>query len=176
MSECAYCGCDLPGVERICRDCFAARYAATGPAKKVIPEAENSQSAPSPTITNANSKRSSPQDALTLEANQAMYPTPIVWGLCLIAAGLVLYAVFTYSPPIVSGIILLAAWCMNEYNFFDRSKRKARGNTPYWMICVPGSIVLVLWKLTGNMVWMRLGMVAGCLMAGYIWIDRRRIV
>lgn len=175
MSECAYCGCDLPGSERICRDCYAARYAATGTAKGLSWK-ESLQPAPTPTITTASNTRSSPQDELMLEANRAMYPTPILWGACLIAAGSVLYAVFNYLPPIVSGIILLAAWGVNEYNFADRSKRKARGITPYWMICVPGGIVLVLWKLTGNMVWMRLGMVAACLMAGYIWIDRRRIV
>lgn len=101
---------------------------------------------------------------------------PILWGACLIVTGLVLYTLFTYLPPFVSGIILLAAWGVTGYDLADQSKRKARGITPYWMICVPGSIVLVLWKVTGNVVWMRLGMVAGCLMAGYIWIDRRRIV
>jgi hypothetical protein len=79
-------------------------------------------------------------------------------------------------PSFVSGIILLAAWGVSGYDFADRSKRKARAITQYWMIGIPGGIVLILWKLTGNFVWMRLAMVAGCLMAGYIWIDRRRIV
>jgi hypothetical protein len=173
MSECAYCECDLPVSERICHDCYAARYVATGTAKG-LSRRETLQPAATPTITTASNN--SPQDALALEANRAMYPTPFLWGTCLIVAGLVLYAVFTYLPSFVSGIILLAAWGVIGYDFADRSKRKARAITQYWMIGVPGGIVLILWKLTGNFVWMRLGMVAGCLMAGYIWIDRRRLV
>jgi hypothetical protein len=115
------------------------------------------------------------QPTVTIE--EPPYPHPVAWGIFLAAAGLVLYAVFTYVAPFFSGLIVFLALGIFWYNWTDPSKRKARFGTPlWWMLLSFAALTLALWKLTGNPVWERLAMVAVCLYMAYIWIDRQRIV
>jgi hypothetical protein len=178
MAECAYCGYELPGTERICRDCYQARYAGLGAPEehRWWKETPQPQAVPQDTSKSGSSlAKTGEQHTVTIE--ESLYPNPVFWGICLAGAGLVLYAVFTYVAPFFSGLIVFLALGIFWYNWTDRSKRKARFGTPlWWMLLGSAALTLALWKMTGNAVWERLSGVAGCLYAAHIWIDRRRSV
>jgi len=91
------------------------------------------------------------------------------------AAGLFLYAVFTFMPMAAQALITIAAYAVlaNDIIFQPR-KGKSFGSLLCGITAIPACACGVGWRITHEDIWSRLMLTGACLMAGLILLDRRQ--
>jgi hypothetical protein len=87
--------------------------------------------------------------------------------------GVFFYAFVTYMPDFAKGIILLAALVVIWYDRdFPKRIGKSYATLLFWLPIILGLSCSVVWKITGEDVWGRLGIACICVRAAYRVMDR----
>jgi hypothetical protein len=87
--------------------------------------------------------------------------------------GVFFYALFLYLPDFAQAIILLVAVVVIWYDRdFPRRTSPSYATALFWFPIVLGLFCGVVWKITGEEVWVRIGLACICVRAAYRVIDR----
>jgi hypothetical protein len=160
MNVCQYCDRTVPGLEKICKDCYAKLYSAKSlPPPTLLKRLTDWYAQPMPDVEPTGSVR-----------------VPLtVWFLAGVA-GWVLYGLFSFADGMFLGSVLIVASGVIAYEYMFDSVRMSRPSVLYWVVTVASLILYALGRWTGNTTYPRLGAVGGCLIAAYIVIERRRVI
>jgi hypothetical protein len=91
-----------------------------------------------------------------------------------LAAGVLLYVLFTFMPFIVQATIVAASWVVLTIEWGNFPKNKSVGSLLSEGTGLAGLACFAAWRITHEEVWSRLMLVIACLMAGRVFLDRRR--
>jgi hypothetical protein len=91
---------------------------------------------------------------------------------CEAAAGISLYAIFTFMPFAVQLLVVVVVWVIITNNFLDPSYTKSLGSLLWAITAMPTTFCYVRWRMTHQDSWSRLAIVGACLMAALIFVDR----
>jgi hypothetical protein len=101
-----------------------------------------------------------------------MYKSLLLWLLGEATAGAFFYAFLTYMPDFAKAIIIAVAlvgiWCDGRY--LERA-RKYYATPLFWLPIILGFFCGVVWRITGEDFWERLGIACICVRAVYRVID-----
>jgi hypothetical protein len=90
------------------------------------------------------------------------------------AAGVFLYALFTFMPTAVQMIATITAWGVLAYdNTVHPRKTKSLGTLLCVITAIPVCACGIAWRITHEEVWSRLALTGACLIAGLIFLNRR---
>jgi hypothetical protein len=91
-----------------------------------------------------------------------------------LAAGILLYVVFTLLPFFLQVIIVLVSWLVLLIEWGNFPKNRSLGSFLGAINGAAGLALLVAWRITHNEVLSRLLLVTACLTAALIFLDRRQ--
>jgi hypothetical protein len=96
------------------------------------------------------------------------YKNLVLWLLGEVIAGILFYALFPYMPDFAQAIGLLVAVVVIWYDR-DFPKRTSPGYATvlFWVPVALGLFCVVMWKVTGGDVWVRVGIACICVSAVY---------
>ena len=100
------------------------------------------------------------------------------WGRFLLLGagellvGVVLYALFRFTPMAVQVIFGLMSWIIVRIDIYDSKRTNSMGYRLCTVTAVPSTFCLIAWRITDRDVWMTLMLVCCTLMAGLIVLDR----
>jgi hypothetical protein len=101
------------------------------------------------------------------------YKNLLLWLLGEAIAGAFFYAFVTYMPDFAKIIIVMAVVAVIWYDlYFTKRTRKSYATPLVWLPLILGLFCGVVWKITGEDVWGRLGIACICVRAVYRAIDR----
>jgi hypothetical protein len=87
--------------------------------------------------------------------------------------GVFFYALFPHMPDFALTIILLVAVVVIWYDRdFPKRTKKSYATALFWLPLILSLFCAVIWKMTGEDVWARLGFACICVRAVYRVIDR----
>jgi hypothetical protein len=100
------------------------------------------------------------------------FKNSLLWLLGEVTAGAFFYALVTYMPDFAKAIIVAVAvvviWCDGRY--LERA-RKYYATPLFWLPIILGFFCGVVWRITGEDFWERLGIACICVRAAYRVID-----
>jgi len=143
MALCPYCGCDLPGTEKLCRDCWEKQYA------------------------DSSRRRWKPQDLLYIGLGVIVVVAILWFDWARVSSFewarklLALFSVTLLTAKVVlaAGIVATGLW--------DSVRARSWRIVLLWMVPVPVLAGFVFWKITGNAAWETTFYVGGTLVIVY---------
>jgi hypothetical protein len=175
MRQCSSCGRFLPGYEQLCRQCYAAQYAAlTAPKGSFWHRFRRS-------LAYITDLRYAPDDPEELEANTDLsnygwsaYMHLLFWLLCEALVGAFFCAFFTYMPDFAKAILGMAALAIIWYDrLFPKRTIKSYATPLFGLPMIFNLFCVVAWEITHEYVWSTLVCAGICVTAVYIVIGRR---
>jgi len=91
-----------------------------------------------------------------------------------LAAGVLLYVLFTFMPFFLQMMIVLASWLVLVIEWGNFPKNRSLGSLLGAVNGLAGLALLVAWSLTREEAWSRMLLVNACLTAALIFLDRRQ--
>lgn len=164
VNVCPYCQRSVPGVEKVCKDCFAKLYA-----ESEFPKPSLFRGLKDWVLDYVRKPIPDPEPA------QKMLVAPFGWLLAL-GTGICLYVVFTLAAPIVAALILIPAAAIISYDICDFSVRRSRTSTLTDILVLSVVVAFALQRLTGNGVYFHIAASACCVGAALILLDRKRVI
>ncbi len=151
MNICPYCQRTVPGVEKVCKDCYEKRY------RELLSQAAYWKPPISP-----------------VEPTESVRVPSIVWAVAVVASAS-LYALFSLSD-VVGGVFLIAANGIIAWEIWDCSVRRSRQSIFSGVVLFLSAVSFALERVTGNFVFLRGFAALACVYAAYIVYDRKRVI
>ncbi len=161
MNICPYCQRTVPGVEKVCKECYEKRYSET-----------QSPKPPRTFIGLLTAYWKTPISPV--EPTESVRVPPIAWGLA-VGASVSLYALFSLSD-VVGGVFLIAANGIIAWEIWDCSVRRSRQSIFSGVVLFLSAVSFALERVTGNFVFLRGFAALACVYAAYIVYDRKRVI
>jgi hypothetical protein len=100
--------------------------------------------------------------------NRSAFKNLLFWLLGEVIVGVFFYVLLTHLPDFAQVIILLVAIVVIWYDAdFPKRTTKSYATLLFWLPVALGLFCGVMWKITGEDVWPRLGIVCICVRAVY---------
>ena len=154
MALCPYCGCDLPGTEKLCRDCWEKQYA------------------------DSSGRQWKPRDLLSIVIGIAIVVVIVCSLEPLSRLGTFEWArksLALFSATLLTAKLVLAAGIIAG-GLWDSLRARSWRILLLWMIPVPAIAGFVFWKITGSAAWQTTFYVGGTLIMLYrigTWVRER---
>jgi hypothetical protein len=128
-----------------------------------------------PSVTNEQTRRAAARFAVS--DNRSAYKNLLFWLLGEVIIGVLFYELLNHLPVAAQVIILLVAIVVIWYRVdFPKRTTKIDATLLFWLPIALGLFCGVMWKITDEDVWVRLGIACICVRAVYRAIHRAGVL